>query len=283
MKVFFDGDFRHHHGYDHAGKEIYIGKEFQWGDHVLNIPAVYSCGKGLVIDFCIRVEQSKIQAFMKKWHLDAEHDDDGLFTKEQRRMIYEENPLIFDFRARPFLNGKELKSARGFAVTFNPCFAGDTFCETEAKEVLEYYGLDLSFGWIIWRKTYEWATKRRPKIRALSLSLEKEKSNIFGPRFRVEASGDAFSFDCPLTGREHTLTVQEYEQQFMDFSKMPDQDMEYPPYYTAMTYTVNPDLPADAITISDSTDSDRPCRKKESLSEFEARVAASVSIIGGAF
>ena len=51
-KVFFESDFWHHSGRDHAGKELRLDKEFEWAGHEWHIPAVYCCGKGLAVDFC---------------------------------------------------------------------------------------------------------------------------------------------------------------------------------------------------------------------------------------
>ena len=39
------------------GKSLRTEKEFEWAGHEWRIPAVYSCGKGLVIDFCMRAGQ----------------------------------------------------------------------------------------------------------------------------------------------------------------------------------------------------------------------------------
>lgn len=64
-KVYFDGTFWGHQGKDRAGKEIPIGKQFEWAGHHWLIPAAYSCSKGLVVDFCMRVEADEIRAFMK--------------------------------------------------------------------------------------------------------------------------------------------------------------------------------------------------------------------------
>lgn len=71
-KVFFEGDFWYHSGRDHAGKELRTEKEFEWAGHEWRIPAVYSCGKGLVIDFCMRADRDALRAFMEEWELPGE-------------------------------------------------------------------------------------------------------------------------------------------------------------------------------------------------------------------
>lgn len=66
-KVFFDGNFWGHHEKTHAGTELRIDGQFDWAGHHWVIPAAYSCSKGLVVDFCMRIEPEDIRSFMKKW------------------------------------------------------------------------------------------------------------------------------------------------------------------------------------------------------------------------
>ena len=73
-KVYFEGNFWGHSGRDRAGVEIKLNKHFDWAGHHWIIPAVYSCSKGLVVDFCMRAEAEDIRRFIAKWNLTAEND-----------------------------------------------------------------------------------------------------------------------------------------------------------------------------------------------------------------
>ncbi len=119
-------------------------------------------------------------------------------------------------------------------------------------------------------------------MKSISVSLAQEKIAKPGPHFRVTAPGDSFTFHYPATEKCHTLTVQEYGQQTMDFSRMPDQGMDYPPYYMAMTYTISPPLPDGALSVCDCLDSDRPRPRQDGLHKTDAASAAAIGIIGGA-
>ena len=68
-KVYFDGNFWGHHGRERAGKEIPICKQFTWGDKVWHIPAIYSCSKGLVVDFCVQIPAEPIRKIKDKRNL----------------------------------------------------------------------------------------------------------------------------------------------------------------------------------------------------------------------
>lgn len=47
------------------GKELPIRKEFDWAGYHWMIPSMYLCGKGIVMDFCMRVEPAAIRDFLK--------------------------------------------------------------------------------------------------------------------------------------------------------------------------------------------------------------------------
>lgn len=280
MKVYYEGSFWGHHGRDHAGKEILIDKHFEWAGRHWLIPAIYSCGKGLVVDFCIRIEPEKIRAFMDKWNLSIQNDDICNFSKEEIAQMELENPMCFDFNTRFVLNGKEVDSCHGYGTGYNPCLPEGEIDSPETKEIMEYYGLDHSCGWVIWRAAFPWTTKKRPVIRTLSVTLEQEMVDIPGPHIHVETAGDIFSFTHPTTGQNHTLLVQEYEQQEVPEHGLED-DMEWPTHYTAMNYTITPDLPDNSFVIQDRSDSDQPRRADERF-EPEAQMDTCCSIIGSA-
>lgn len=214
-KVYFEGNFWGYQGRDQAGKIIPIGKQFEWTGHHWLIPAAYSCSKGLVIDFCMRVETDEIRAFMKKWNLTYENDACESYTREQQMEMELGNPLCLHFNPRLELNGHALRTSHGCAVTYNPCLPDGTGIELETKWVVEHYGLDTSYGWVICRGSFPWVSKRRPEIRTLSLTMEQQPVSIPGPHFTVKASGDSFRFVHPVSRTAYTLTVQELEQQTM--------------------------------------------------------------------
>ncbi len=283
-KVYFDGNFWRHHGKDRAGTEICIGKEFEWAEHHWLIPAAYSCGKGLVIDFCMRVEPDKICSFMKKWNLNAENDSCDHFTKEQQMELDMDNPLYLNFIPRLELNGKEMQSSHSCAVTYNPCLPDGVVNELEAKWAIGHYGLDAAYGWVICRSAFPWIRKRRPEIQTLSLTMEQQRSPIPGPHFKIYAPGDSFSFVHPVSRTEYTLTVHELEQQTLPANSFHSDRWFYPTHFTAMSYTLLPETSA-SITISDCDEGDNPLETSLSDDLFlpsSVNDAACIGIIGGA-
>ena len=173
-KVYFNGNFWGHHGKDRAGMEVRIDRQFDWAGCHWMIPAAYSCSKGLVVDFCMRVDADKICAFMERWHLSPENDSCENFTREQQEQMELENPLILHFRPTLTVNGQMLQTSHGCSVCFNPCLPDGAVNELEGKWAADHYGLDTTFGWVICRDAFPWKTKRRPQIETLDLTMEQQ-------------------------------------------------------------------------------------------------------------
>lgn len=267
---------------ERAGKEIAIGKQFIWAEREWIIPAVYTCSKGLVVDFCMKIEPGKIQAFMDKWDLNIENEACKCFTKEEEMLIESENPLSFDFRPQVILNGKTLKTSHGCGFSLNPCVPAGYEIEREAVRMVDHYGMDKSFGWMFWRSYFPWNTARQPKMKTLEVIMEQQKVPIPGLHFRVNKKGDTVYFTHPGTGEEYTLTVQKYEKQEMNMERISKQDWEYPTHYHQMSYTIEPEMEHGVMTITDCAEGDKPRQKKEKHNPYHPVAAASIGIIGGA-
>lgn len=282
-KVYFEENFWGHSGKDRAGTEIRLNKQFDWAGHHWVIPAVYSCSKGLVVDFCMRAEAEDIRRFIAKWNLTAENDSAENFTQEQQMQMELENPLDLDFSAKIKLNGKTLQSSHGCAVGIIPCLPDGVANEKVAQAAAAHYGLDDSYGWMIYRESYPWGRKRRPEIKSLSLAMEQQPCHVPGPHFKTHAPGDSFSFSHPVSGTEYTLTVQELEEQAISQQQFDSNRWCYPTHFTAMSYTISPE-PDDDISICDCAEGDRPLEIAPCADSYapEARNGiVCVGVIGG--
>lgn len=277
--VTFTGGFWSRRGKERPGKELSVGAEFYWAGHHWLIPSVYVCGKGLVVDFCMRSEAGQIRSFMEKWDLTVENEGSRQFTQEQRMQLEQDNPLHLDFTARLLLNGKELSFRHGCGMGYNPCLPSEYSQEPPTAEILAHYGLDPHFGWMVHRMSFPWATRRKPELRSLSVTMIQEEISLPGPHFRVNKPGDTVSFSH--NGGSHVLTVQEYEAQTMDWKGMTQPDMEYPCHYTAMSYTVVPELQSLSIADCDDGDQPRPGHA-DPCGPTATNRAAVIGIIGGA-
>lgn len=266
-KVYFDSNFSYHQGRGRPGAEVPVRTRFTWDGRVWYVPAVYLCGKGLVMDLCVQVEPGEIRAWQKKWS----RREDTPLTPEEWEQQMGEDPLTFHFDPQLEVNGRALKRQSGGGFSWIPvaCLPPEerrTDCQQtwEAIWLMEHYGLDPEQGWAFHRETFPWAAKTKLALRTLKLRLSQYPRPVPGPRFAVRGAGDAVPFTHPLTGQAHTLHVLEYERQTFDEERMAyldREDWEYPPCYTALSYAVTPDLPQGAISLQDCGEGDRPRRK----------------------
>ncbi len=280
-KVYFDGNFWGYHGRDHAGKEIRIDQEFEWGGYRWRIPAVYSCSKGLVIDFCMQVKTEQIRSFMKKWNLSPANDSEEAFTAEQQLELELENPLCFHFYPHIRLNGKELQNSHGCSICFTPCLPEEIIHVPEEKQIMNYYSLDKDFGWVICRNAFPWAGSRRPKVKSLFLTMEQQPVQIPGPHFQLHEAGESFSFFNPFSKISYTLTADKIEKEEISRSCFDSERWIYPTNCKRMSYRIFPE-PEEDIRVLDCDEGDKPVEVKTEKSERYYPESSSICIIGGA-
>ena len=283
-KVYFDGNFWEPSGKGHAGTELRLNKQFEWAGHHWIIPAVYSCNKGLVLDFCMCTPAEDIREFMKKWDLSPENDSCLNFTQEQQLQIDLDNPLCLDIIPCLKLNGKTMQASHSCSVVFNPCLSDETNNELEAKWAVKHYELDISYGWMIFRAAFLWSGKRRPAIKSLSLTMEQQPFRVPGPHFKIHAPGDQFTFSHPVSETEYALTVQKLEQQTLSQNHLGSDRWLYPTHFISMSYTLSPE-PDNDISIHDCADSDKPLEVVPATDSFTPEMQndiACIDIIGGA-
>lgn len=284
-KVYFDCNFWGHRGHERAGREITLRKRFTWNKEAWHIPAVYLCSKGIVMDICLQVPAKRIRSFIEKWNFPRHeaYKAETRPTEEELLQMDAENPLTIHVDIQGVLNGTVLHSSHGCGVSWNPCFPeGNGFVE---RGVVEHYGLDPGCGWVIWRTAFPWTKKRKPQLTTLSVTLKRELAAVQGSHFHTSVPGEQIAFTHPVTGAAHTLTVQEYGQREIDLSQkhfnIPN--MEFPRYYTAMSYTLSPDLPDGTFNVTDCRRSDTPRQKDiDSIEPHEFSGISSIGIIGGA-
>ena len=273
-KVTIDGDFRAERG--KAGQEITLGKEFDWGDEHWYVPAVYLCSGGVVADFCVQLDDAKVADYFRKA---TEREENNIRPSYEERLVLErENPIHIGFRSELELNGENIKNKRGRGGVWIPeeLAGNDTWLNSDEKWILEHYGLDLTKAWVIRRLTFPWKGRRKVELQTLRLKLEREKSDFIATRFVTPDVDGSVTFTHPISGVEHTLTVREIEEKTMDTSVFHDQNLEYPSYFTAMSYILTPDLPNDAFMVKDCDEGDHPRPKNP---DPHGRFSMSVGVV----
>lgn len=292
-KVYFENGFGgYHEGHDKPGTEITINKTFTWDGQIWSIPAVYSCEKGLVVDFCIEVDLNDYRAFVEKWRPCWEGDRS--LTPEDEERQDAENPLTVDFNSKAVVNDRELRPKSGNGSCWLPMTLRQEYEQEEYRQqdwdtlwLMEHYGLDTEKGWVFWRQSFPWVTKTKPVLKTLAMSLEMDKRAIPGPRFTVSGAEDVIPFTHPVAGEKYILRVVEVENQEADLSHL-DSSFEYPTHYTILSYVIEPELPRNELTVRDCVQGDSPRPNPQKQAALAAiggadgpAAACSVGIIGG--
>ena len=281
--VYYEHGFWNRNAKGKPGEEIAIYKTFSWGDEIWHIPAVYSCSKGLVVDFCIEIQPEIEKAYLDKWYPVLAKDEN--ISNKLREQIEQENPIDVNFRTHLQVNGKSVIAKHGNSIQWLPesCLPDGVRNESESKEIIRHYGLDGTKVWSFHRLSFPWSSKRKPEIKSISLKLERDPVTIQGVHFKNPSVGDVISFVHPISDVEHKLTVLAYEKQEFPRQGFQHEEYEFPTLHTAMTYTLEPELSGRNFQVRDCLQNEQPRRQPRNQFERQSsNEACAIAIIGGA-
>ena len=277
--VTFDGGFWRNEG--NPGNEIRVEKRFSWGEEKWYIPAVYLCDEGIVVDYCKEADCAAIKAFIEKWDLLNEHKNQ--YSKEQREQIVQEQPLNANVRVSVNINSQLLREKNGYGLSWVPsALLPSADRDDDVTKLMDHYELDTDIGWSINRCCIPWGDEKPTDIHSMELCFEPRETKISGLRFVAEHEGDNFKFVHPITGMEHVLTVQEIESKELSQTHFQDETIEYPRFFKAMTYTVEPDIDRNHMAVLDCAEGDSARHKKNISREKGSITASSIGVIGRA-
>lgn len=291
-KVFFEGNCRRARAGKTAGEELRMDRMFCWHGLAWHIPAVYRCRRGMVVDFAVEVPEPEFRAFLERWGIDGNGECRRSLSRAEERQLEQENPMSFDFSTSLKVNGALLRSASACGTGYVPGDAADG----DALAWLDHYGLDRTKVWRFWRQSYRWATDSRrscPKrLRQMELHLEARTVELPLETFRTPAEGEAVTLHLPGQ-KTCQLTVLEAADEVAPVP--PHEGWEFPDHVCRMSYTLTPELSAQALWLYDCADGDRPRRRPHPLPPISPERAAlaekygleapddgAIAIIGGA-
>lgn len=282
-KVYYSGNFWTRASREHAGKEQKINCAFDWAGRHWLVPSVYLCGKGLVLDLCMRIEPTELTQFLRKWGLSGDEECDS-FTQEQEMQMQAENPMELDLLYELVVNGQASAMAQSSAMSYVPeAIVEDWAREDGMEALLMQYDLDPSYVWQIIRISFPWRSGRRPKsLDRLTLRMQQREVQIPGETFCVHEPGEKREFTDPGSGEVYTLTVESLEEGVIPMDSLKDEQWEFPSHLQTMEYTLEPKARR-KIRILDCEAGDKAVKREcVSRRQQEKKEAAAMDVIGGA-
>ena len=265
--VTWDGDFFDENPEAVGAEPIAVDTWFQWAGIDWYVPEVYPFDQGVILYLLGKVDPMLV----------PEYNYEDLISPEAHERLMAENPLNIHTRPELSVNDLMLRQAGGMGVTWMPQGHGDL----ESKWVLQHYEQNMDFAWQINRIKFFWPDCGKMDIQKMSLTMKQHPVSISGSHFKTPDAGNCVVLTHPQTDKEYILHIDEMKQEKADFSRMHDQELEYPACYTLMTFRIEPDMSRNQFRIVDCTQSEQP-RRREGATRNDGSHAVSFGIIGGA-
>ncbi len=253
------------------GVPLTVDKHFRWADEAWYIPAVYVCGRGLVVDFCLSPDKEKVVTFLQSYETAEE---------EERLRLERVNPLDPDFSATVQMGKYTLTNTGGSGTTYLPpdMIPTGERAETTGVTLATRYGLDTTIPWVIHRMHFPWVTTRAPKMVDFTITLHRQPQALYAPVFATPAVGETVSLAHPLTGQRYSLTCIATEE--TEVGEKQYEGMQMPTHMRTMRYKVTPSC--DHLQILALGEGDSPRKMTDADTKYDFVSTMTVGIIGGA-
>lgn len=259
-------------------EEIRIDCTFSKDDKIWTVPSVYTCKKGIVIDFCIETETEDFEAFAKTL---VNYNQQSEIAKTDVEAMIRNNPLNVCFAPELNLNGKIYPRNKEERFYYVPRLLQNRYSETcDGDEVIDYYGLNGEKCYTVCRFYFDIAVSFGD-IKSLSVIIKALPQEFDGIHFCNPKVDDVISFVHPVFNTEHKLTVVQYNKNQTLPPVIVEKPYVLPSVYTEMKYTITPDIPREKFRVSDCADSDTAVIKDGSENSSDC-FASAIGIIGGA-
>ena len=265
-KVTWDGDFFDADPESIGAEPVAVNAYFHWAGLDWFVPEVYPFEQGVILYLLGKADPDLIPVYHYEYYISPEANE---------RMMAE-NPLNLNVRPNVMINDLALRPSGSTGMHWIP---GQGF-NLECKWVLQHYELDLDSAWQINRIRFFWPVCGKMDIDKMSITMIQDQISVSGTHFKTPDSGNCVILTHPHSDREYILHIDELKQEVADFSRLRDQEMEYPACYTQMQFRIQPDMSRNQFRIVDCAQSDQP-RYKEGYQRPEYQSAVSFGIIGG--
>ena len=277
MKVYYQSNFWTKRNKGHAGRTVKSDWRFFYAGREYRIPAVYCFRKGVTFDIIGILDTQQVRRFFERYG-----ECENRLTQKEIRRAELENPNQPPPMHELWINKSKAETGwNSCDATYIP-WAPDTHAPLSVirDEFTFLQGEDICFSCTRVHVPYPKGIKRfllTPKLLGLRFTLRKTEQLLpLDIQFDLnmgQESGRTLVFRHPLTGQAHQLYFGEMMQ--MDLSERSvGAPFPVPPYFTQITYEIDPALPeGDRL---DFMDTNYKCASAAGSG------ACSIGIIGGA-
>lgn len=276
-------------------EEHRINQMVTWYGETWKVLSLYTCPKGLVLDYCKKIDPEKLEAFTSRFRSANFSGED--FDEEQFERIQLENPTAPHVHVRLMKNGKDLSSRGNSSLTYVPGGAEIQENDPLAPLCMAHYGLDTRYAWMFSRAHYFWNEEGLPEqpesegnvgctdrggydLSGLTAVFDEMEITVPGERFHLTGETQKIPLTHAVSGEHFDLCIEsveagELEQEVL--SRMgQDVEMVYPTYYESVSYYTKPEFPAGSYFLKSRVQGDSPIVKDDG-----EKAASVVFVVGG--
>lgn len=253
-----------------------INEIVEWYGETWKLLSLYTCSKGLVLDYCKKIDPQELQTFTERFQsagFDENHFDDELFERLQV-----DNPTAPAVHVKLMRKEEELSSEGCSCLTYAPDCIDNLENDAVSLLCLAHYGLDTRYAWHVCRAHYFWDEGREGDLSDLTAVLDETEITVPGESFHLTGEAQTIPLTHAISGEHFDLCIEGVEKGELEPEtvKLLGEDMICPTHYEAVSYYTSPALPENSYFLKARVNGDSPVLKENSET-----AAASVSIIGG--
>lgn len=270
-----------------------VNQMVSWCGETWMILSVYTCEKGLVVDYCKQTDPKELAAFVRKFRAAGleENFDEELFERLQLENPSAPNVLLRVSRGEVQLpcqgsSGFHYMPVDPYADPDSEADSGEMENDPVVLACMEHYGLDETFAYHISRAHFLWDEGHAEDLSGLTAIFYEQDVNLPGEHFTLTGGKQEIPLVHPVSGEKFTLHIDRIEanelpsehlEQMNSIRTDREPEMLYPTHFETVYYGVEPKTGADQLCLKACAKGDSPIAKG-----CGATAASSVAVIGSA-
>lgn len=264
-----------------------VNQTVSWCGGTWKILSVYTCERGIVIDYCKQTDPAELAAFVQKFHAAGLEGD---FDEEVFERLQLENPSVPNAMLDVSRGEIRLCSQGSSTVHYMPENPESDDDEAENDPValacMEHYGLDNCCAYHISRAHFLWDDGHIGDLSGLTVRFYEMDAHVPGEHFTLTGGKQDIPLVHPVSGKKFTLHIdhtesnelpKEHLEQMNSIRGDDEPEMLYPTHFETVYYAVEPETGGDQLCLRACAKGDAPIIKGHG-----EKAASSVAVIGGA-